>query len=228
MELGFEETIGCIYPGHSGKEEGLQKRGKGSRGVEERPRVTEEECGEALFDQQEDQRRATWLCLKMEKGSHNTGGGHKGGEGVQAPAQENQGYIVIPPKLRLVEFNGKLKRALVRQSACPKIIVFSPIGLFRYWAISTYPEPMKPARALKTTLQIPMLPRSNQSPPKGKQNSHHQTILQSPKPQITNPPPSSTNSQAPSPSHSEPLLSTYLHMQHLPRSSSEPTQLPVD
>jgi len=53
--------------------------------------------------------------------------------------QLKQGYVVVPAKLRLVEFNAILKRALVRQTTSPKIF-FSPAQIwcpfpFKYFLV---------------------------------------------------------------------------------------------
>ena len=75
--------------------------------------------------------------IKAEKpGVGGGGGGIRGGWGGQggeedagegkflAPAQLRQSYVITPAKLRLVGLNALLQRALIRQTAHPKVIVF--------------------------------------------------------------------------------------------------------
>ena len=251
MELGFEETIGSI-PGILEKKSKLPKKG--------------EEAVEWKSEAGLPRRRVSMLCsatintnaqrlgdislkealyIKAEKGYDDVGGGSKSGEeGFQAPAELKQSYVVVPAKLRLVEFNAILKRALVRQTSSPQIIVFfscSDLVGFDFQVFSRFlgdssgteppkptPKPIKPSKSSGTALQTPTLQKPNQTPPTSQLNCLHRTILQSPKPHTSTPPPSSTNSTAPSHSQSEPRPSTPLHTQPLPPSPSAPTLLPAN
>jgi len=132
MELGFEETIGSI-PRILEKKSKLPNKGeeavewKSEAGLPRRRRVSIL-CSATMKTNVQrlgDISLKEALYIKVEKGYDDAGGGSKSGEeGFQAPAQLKQSYVVVPAKLRLVEFNAILKRALVRQTASPKIIVF--------------------------------------------------------------------------------------------------------
>jgi len=131
MELGFEETIGSI-PGILEKKSKLPKKGeeavqwKSEAGLPRRRRVSML-CSATMKTNAErlgDISLKEALYIKAEKGYGDAGGGSKSGEeGFLAPGQLKQSYVVVPAKLRLVEFNAILKKALVRQTASPKIIV---------------------------------------------------------------------------------------------------------
>lgn len=134
MELGFEETIGSILAI-------LEKKSKLPNGTLERG------SGVAAGEEALPKRRVTMLCsatmktnvqrlgeislkealyIKAERSAEDAEAGGKGeGErGFTAPAQLKQSYVVVPSKLRLVGLNAVLKRAFIRPTACPRVIVF--------------------------------------------------------------------------------------------------------
>lgn len=136
MELGLEETIGSILAI-------LEKKSKLPNGTPERG--TGVPAGEEALPK----RRVTMLCsatmktnvqrlgeislkealyIKAEKSAEDAeadGAAGEGGErGFMAPAQLKQSYVVVPSKLRLVGLNAVLKRAFIRPTACPRVIVF--------------------------------------------------------------------------------------------------------
>lgn len=136
MELGFEETIGSILAI-------LEKKSKLPNGTPERG------SGVPAGEEALPKRRVTMLCsatmktnvqrlgeislkealyIKAEKSAEDAeadGAAGEGGErGFTAPAQLKQSYVVVPSKLRLVGLNAVLKRAFIRPTACPRVIVF--------------------------------------------------------------------------------------------------------
>lgn len=136
MELGFEETIGSILAI-------LEKKSKLPNGTPERG------SGIPAGEEALPKRRVTMLCsatmktnvqrlgdislkdalyIKAEKSAEDENAdnaGKEGGEGgFTAPAQLKQSYVVVPSKLRLVGLNAVLKRAFIRQTANPRVIVF--------------------------------------------------------------------------------------------------------
>jgi len=119
--------------------------------------------------------------MKAEKGYDDAGEGSKSGEeGFQAPGQLKPSYVVVPAKLRLVEFNAIPKRALVRQTASPKIIVsFSCSNLvdFHFQLFSCLlgdslgteppkptPKPMKPPKSPGKDPENPHAPEIKPDP----------------------------------------------------------------
>jgi len=185
MELGFEETIGSIL-GILEKKSKLPKKG--------------EEAVEWKSEAGLPRRRVSMLCsatmktnvqrlgdislkealyIKAEKGYDDAGGGSKSGEeGFQAPAQLKQSYVVVPAKLRLVGLNAILKRALVRQTASPKIIVFfscSDSVDFHFQVFSRLdssgteppkptPKPTKPSKSSEKGSANPHAPETKPDP----------------------------------------------------------------
>lgn len=134
MELGFEETIGSILAI-------LEKKSKLPNGTPERS------SGVPAGEEALPKRRVTMLCsatmktnvqrlgeislkealyIKAEKSAEDedVDGAGEGEKGFTAPAQLKQSYVVVPSKLRLVGLNAVLKRAFIRQTASPRVIVF--------------------------------------------------------------------------------------------------------
>ncbi|CUS10380.1 unnamed protein product, partial [Tuber aestivum] len=130
MELGFEETIGSIL-GILEKKSKLPKNGEEAAGRKREAGLPRRRVSmlcsatmKANVQRLGDISLKQALYIKAEKGYNDASGGSKSGEeGFQAPAQLKQSYVVVPAKLRLVGFNAILKRALVRQTANPKITV---------------------------------------------------------------------------------------------------------
>jgi len=187
MELGFEETIGSLL-GILEKKSKLPKKG--------------EEAVEWKSEVGLPRRRVSMLCsatintnaqrlgdislkealyIKAEKGYDDVGGGSKSGEeGFQAPAELKQSYVVVPAKLRLVEFNAILKRALVRQTSSPQIIVFfscSDLVDFDFQVFSHFlgdssgteppkptPKPIKPSKGSGNDSTNPHAPETKPDP----------------------------------------------------------------
>jgi ATP-dependent RNA helicase DDX31/DBP7 len=121
MELGFEEDIGKIL-------DILNARSKVAMQVESsmpKRRVTVlcsatmktnvQKLGEISL------KEANYIAAEKTNDGED---GEDGSEKFLAPAQLRQSYIVIPAKLRLVGLNAILQRALIRETAHPKIIVF--------------------------------------------------------------------------------------------------------
>ncbi|KAH0607531.1 uncharacterized protein H6S33_002565 [Morchella sextelata] len=136
MELGFEETIGSILAI-------LEKKSKLPNGTPERGSGVP--SGEEVLPK----RRVTILCsatmktnvqrlgdislkdalyIKAEKSAEDEeadNAGKEAGEGkFTAPAQLKQSYAVVPAKQRLVALMAVLKRAFIRQTATPRVMVF--------------------------------------------------------------------------------------------------------
>lgn len=135
MELGFEETIGSILAI-------LEKKSK----LPSNPSSSFSPSGEEALPK----RRVTMLCsatmktnvqrlgdislkdalyIKAEKSADGEATGEQEGEGAgeggfTAPAQLKQSYSVVPAKQRLVALMAVLKRAFVRQTATPRVMVF--------------------------------------------------------------------------------------------------------
>jgi len=112
------------------------------------------------------------LYIKAEKGYDDAGGDSKRREeGFQALAQLKQSYVVVPAKLGLVKLNAILKRALIRQTSSPKIIVFfscSDLVDFHFQVFSCLlgdssdteppkptPKPMKPSGGSGKDCRLP-------------------------------------------------------------------------
>lgn len=131
MELGFEETIGSIL-GILEKKSKLPKKGEEAAGWKSEAGLPRRRvsmlCSATMKTNVQrlgDISLKEALYIKAEEGYDNADRGSKSGEeGFQAPAQLKQSYVVVPAKLRLVGLNAILKRALIRQTASPKIIVF--------------------------------------------------------------------------------------------------------
>ncbi|RPA90231.1 DEAD-domain-containing protein [Choiromyces venosus 120613-1] len=131
MELGFEETIGSIL-GILEKKSKLPKKGEELAGWKSEAGLPKRRvsmlCSATMKTNVQrlgDISLKEALYIKAEKGEEEVGGASKtGDEGFQAPAQLKQSYVVVPAKLRLVGLNAILKRAFIRQTASPKIIVF--------------------------------------------------------------------------------------------------------
>ncbi|KAG0635569.1 P-loop containing nucleoside triphosphate hydrolase protein [Tuber brumale] len=131
MDLGFEETIGSIL-GILEKKSKLPKTGEDTTGWKNKVGLPRRRVSilcsatmKANVQRLGDISLQEALYIKAEKGYEDVGGGSKSGEeGFQAPAQLKQSYVLIPAKLRLVGLNAILKRAFIRQTTSPKIIVF--------------------------------------------------------------------------------------------------------
>ncbi|PWW80004.1 DEAD-domain-containing protein, partial [Tuber magnatum] len=131
MELGFEETIGNIL-GILEKKSKLPKNGEEAAGWESEAGLPRRRVSmlcsatmKANVQRLGDISLKEALYIKAEKGYEGTGQGSKNEEeGFQAPAQLGQSYVIVPAKLRLVGLNAILRRAFIRQTASPKIIVF--------------------------------------------------------------------------------------------------------
>lgn len=130
MELGFEETIGSILgilekksklPTNGGDplwstEGGLPKR-RVSMLCSATMKANVQRLGDISLKEA--------LYIKAENNNLEGSEENKNNEEeFQAPAQLRQSYVVVPAKLRLVGLNAILARALIRQTANPKIIVF--------------------------------------------------------------------------------------------------------
>ncbi|KAL7272568.1 ATP-dependent RNA helicase dbp7 [Rhizina undulata] len=130
MELGFEETIGKIL-------EILEKKSllngsvlPVSENALPKRRVTMLCSATIKTDVQRlgdiSLKEALYIKPQKKGDEEEVDGEVSKGEygGFMAPAQLKQSYIVAPAKLRLVGLNAILKRAFVRQTATPKVIVF--------------------------------------------------------------------------------------------------------
>lgn len=121
MELGFEESIQKILSILNLRSE--LSKGKTSLPTLPKRRITilcsatmktnVQKLGEMSL------KDALYIKADKEETSQKEGGSE-----FHAPAQLKQNYAIIPQKLRLVSLCAVLKRAFIRRSATPKVIVF--------------------------------------------------------------------------------------------------------
>lgn len=126
MELGFEETITKILDILEQKS-GVA-RDKDADEVLPRRRVTMlcSATMKANVQKLGERSLKAALYIKAEKNSEEASTDADATDDTKftAPAQLRQSYVVVPAKLRLVALNAVLKRAFIRETACPKVIVF--------------------------------------------------------------------------------------------------------
>ncbi|KAG0130332.1 putative ATP dependent RNA helicase [Tuber indicum] len=189
MELGFEETIGSIL-GILEKKSKLPKKVEDTTGWMNEPGLPRRRvsilCSATMKTNVQrlgDISLKEALYIKAEKGYEDVGGGGKSEEeGFQAPAQLKQSYVLIPAKLRLVGLNAILKRAFIRQTTSPKIIVFfscSDSVDFHFQVFSRSLEhdsdalPPKPTEASKVSEKHSTEPHSSELKPDHPGNTPH-------------------------------------------------------